>query len=374
MNLKSITAGPIIDADSHVEEADCVWDHLEPRYAARRPTVVTRPPQPGGFAQNASWLIDGEAFPRPYGRAPSIYGTPVTSEFAGSKKFSIASQTLSPARARIPDMDAMGIDVQVIFPTVFLDMLSLDTNFEAALMRSYNSWLAETCAEVPDRLKWSAVIPVRHALKAPREVRRAKELGASAVHVYGTAGDKLLHDSELDPFWAEAEQLGLPVAMHTGWNLRALHSLMDSIFCATTMGAIPMMLGFFSVVGGGVLDRFPNLKIGFFEAGADWLPYIVPRMERYWQLYSEKQWPGPPKRKASDYFKAGNIYFCVEGDERFLPEVAELLGDDHLLTSADMPREEALDESIQEIAERPDLTDTQKAKILTENPARFFDF
>jgi len=102
----------IIDADSHVEEADDVWNHLDPAYAHRRPVIVQHPGLPGPYAQDAYWLIDGQMFPRPYGYGPLIYGTPVSSKFAKSKKFSIESQTLVPPSARIADMDKLGIDIQ----------------------------------------------------------------------------------------------------------------------------------------------------------------------------------------------------------------------------------------------------------------------
>ncbi len=112
---------------------------------------------------------------------------------------------------------------------------------------------------------------------------------------------------------------------------------MDSIFASATFVAIPMMFGFFSMIGGGILERHPKLRVGFFEAGADWLPYLAPRMERYWEVYSSKSWPGTPKRNPAEWFANGNIYFACEGDERYLPDVAELLGEDHLMTSADLP-------------------------------------
>ena len=79
-----------------------------------------------------------------------------------------------------------------------------------------------------------------------------------------------------------------------------------------------------------------------------------------------------PKGRPADYLAAGNIYFACEGDEISLPQVAEILGEDHLMTSVDMPHEEALDASIKNIQERSDLSDSLKAKIVNENAARFY--
>lgn len=364
----------IIDADSHVEEGENVWAHLDDSYTSRRPMIVERPIRPGEAALDKVWLIDGHTFPNYNGRAPSVMGTPVTSAFAKSKPFSIESQSLTPPEARIADLDKAGIDVQVLFPTVFLIQLTPDPGLEAALMRSYNTWLAETCARFPERLKWVATTPVRSPAAAVEEMRRTKALGAVGAQIHGTGGDAMLHDAQFDPIWAEAEALNMPIAVHTGWTMPSLHSKMDSIYASVTLSAVPTMFGLFSFVGGGILDRFPRLRVGLFEAGADWLPYLVPRMERYFGVYDNLNWPGLPKGRPSDYFAAGNIYLACEGDERALPQVAEILGEDHLMTSADMPHEEALEDSIKHVQDRPDLSDSLKAKILNENAARFYGF
>lgn len=362
----------IFDADSHVEEAEAVWEHLDPAYAHRRPVVIERAVDPTPYQQDAFWLIDGQTFPRPYGYGALMFGTPVNSRFAKAKKFSIESQTLVPPEARIADMDRLGIDVQVIYPTIFLDTLSQDIAFEGALMRSYNTWLAETCSRFPDRLKWAAVIPQRSPRDGAAEIRRAKELGAVAGLIYGTAGERVMHEPDMDEVWAEAERLDIALAVHTGWNMQSLLAKMDSFYCSTALGVVPSMFGLFSVLGGGILERFPKLRFGFFEAGADWLPYMVNRMERLWTVYSANDWPGTGKYGPRHWLANGNIYFCVEGDEQFLPQVAELLGEDHLMTSADLPHDEALDEAIGQIQSRSDISATLKSKILCDNALRFY--
>ena len=51
-------------------------------------------------------------------------------------------------------MDKIGVDVQVIYPTLFLVYLTDDPKLEAALCRAYNRFIANACAKAPDRLKW----------------------------------------------------------------------------------------------------------------------------------------------------------------------------------------------------------------------------
>src|SRR5437870_5724033 len=137
----------VIDADSHVEEPAEMWDHLETAYQGRRPIIVTGENRPDLFGMNAFWYVDGKAYPHPVGHGVTIYATPVTMERAQLKPFSMGSQTLCEPLARVKDLDAAGVGVQVNYPTLFLEPLTGDPLFEAALMRAYNSYMGAQCGQ-----------------------------------------------------------------------------------------------------------------------------------------------------------------------------------------------------------------------------------
>src|SRR5207237_124234 len=136
-----MSAARVIDSDSHVMETEDTWAYLEPEFAARRPIEVHGPKEGQGSPVDAFWLVDGMLRPRLLGPGATLTGTPITSTFGRSKPYSLASQAISDVGARLADMDQVGIDVQVIFPTVFLVGLTEDPRLEAALMRSYNTWM-----------------------------------------------------------------------------------------------------------------------------------------------------------------------------------------------------------------------------------------
>ena len=136
---------------------------------------------------------------------------------------------------------------------------------------------------------------------------------------------------------------------------------------------LPLLLGFYGIVAGGVLDRFPGLKMSFLEAGADWLPYMLQRMDHYFHSEKAIDRPGLPKRAPTEYFKDCEIYFTCEGDEKLLPEVLKWIGDDKMMISGDMPHAEAREGSIEELQHRKDVSDAVKEKILWHNPARFYN-
>lgn len=368
-------SGPIVDSDSHIEEPAQVWEYLDEQYQARRPQIVDMKGVPGVRHIDSFWLVDGQTYPKPWGHKASIMGTPITSSFAKGKIFSVESQSLLDVDARIKDLDRFGIDIQVNFPTFFLEPVTEDVLYEAALMRAYNTWIAERSGRYPDRLKFAAILPLRTPELAVAEVKRAKELGAACVTSFGTVGGKMLHDPSLDPVWAECERQGLPIGIHIGWSHPGLQESGDTVFASQIIGiTMPLFLGFFSFIGGGILDRHPNLKVAFLEAGADWLPYMLQRMDHYYNADKHFDWEGLPQRKPSEYFKDGNIYVTCEGDEALLPEVVKWVGEDQILISGDIPHAEDRENSMEEIKERTDISDSLKEKILTKNGMRFFGF
>src|SRR5262249_11020249 len=128
----------VYDTDAHISEGPDIFadPYLEPAFRPRRPRVV-------GADGVAHWLIDSAVVPRWTGRGSNFPGTPTRHEdrrtaVTASKPESIASQELHSAAARIQDMDAEQIDVQVIYPSLFLAYpLASDPALLAALCRSY---------------------------------------------------------------------------------------------------------------------------------------------------------------------------------------------------------------------------------------------
>jgi len=154
--------------------------------------------------------------------------------------------------------------------------------------------------------------------------------------------------------------------------LRNVSAAVEELKRTRDMGAVaahavtftlPLLFGFYGVLAGGVLDRFPKLKISFLEAGADWLPYRLQRMDHYFHSEKAIDRPGLPQRAPSEYLKDCEIYFTSEGDEKLLPEVLKGIGDDKMMILGGMPHAEARDNSITEIEEHSDISETQKKKF-----------
>jgi predicted TIM-barrel fold metal-dependent hydrolase len=138
---------------------------------------------------------------------------------------------------------------------------------------------------------------------------------------------------------------------------------------------LPVHLAFVALVGHGMLDRFPDMKVAFLEFGSEWLLYMVPRMDHYLPLNRNKFMPGSrplPRHAVVDYVKSGRIFLAPESEDRLLPIEMDLFGEDQFLYASDIPHGEGRHDAATVILERADLSDTRKRKLLYDNAVRFY--
>lgn len=367
----------VFDCDAHIMEgadvfADKYWG---PSYKDRQPSTVAIKGRP-------FWLIDGQIAPRWNGRGTYILGTPVRHGDIRVPGPTVTDESLdsleiSSAAARLADMDREDIELQVIYTSLFLAPLTQDPGYAAALYGSYNRYLADRIGR-HDRLKWVACVSLLDPALAVKEVREAKRNGAIGISIFGTAGDRLIDEPDLLPFWEACEAEQLPVSVHVGWCVPALANMMDNVYYAGSIGfSLPILLGFMAVVGGGVLDRCPSLKVGFFEAGVEWVHFCVDRMEMRYpraKRLAAAVDAKPPVAKHSplEYLRTGRVFFNFETEDSLLPQVIDLVGADQLLFASDMPHASREHFAAREFMERPDLSDEIKRKLLWDNGFRYY--
>ena len=118
----------IIDSDTHIAEPLAMWDHMDEDMYSRRPVLTSVPEDTLYGPRNAFWLIDGNIVPKPNGKGSYRLVTPSATKLESSRSDSlIASREITQPEVRLADMDRLGIDVQVIYPTLFLVYLTQDT-------------------------------------------------------------------------------------------------------------------------------------------------------------------------------------------------------------------------------------------------------
>ena len=178
--------------------------------------------------------------------------------------------TLADPAARVRDLDRMGFDAQMIFPSTLYAPMTAEPGFEAALFRAYNRFVARQCQMDPRRLKWSGLLPMRDQSQALEALEEMQRLGARGAVVFGTVGDRLLSNPSFLPVWDEFARTKLPLCVHMGMSYPALAQLGQSIYDGHIIGmSLPAQLALMAVVGHGMLDRHPDMNVAFLEFGAN---------------------------------------------------------------------------------------------------------
>src|SRR6266542_2566788 len=129
-----------------------------------------------------------------------------------------------------------------------------------------------------------------------------------------------------------------------------------------------------ALVLGGVFEKFPKLKVAFFECSAEWPLYWMHRMDDDWEWAKDfPQISGELKTPPSEYVKR-NCYVTCEADEGDMTQSLKEVGEDHILMATDYPHfDSEFPHTVSGIMERKDLTQRQKEKICGENAAKLLN-
>src|SRR5438445_440085 len=274
----------VLDSDLHVIEPQDLYErYLDRRYARRAPR-----PLEARQAYVSNWIVDGWVFPRPIGRGrpdAESRANVVLKEYAAAH-FDSASQLRA--------MEVEGLARAVLFrtlPVVCVD--AFDPEFAVGLCHAWNDWAADFVRPAPERMKAAALLTLHDATLAANELRRAvTDLGFIAAQMMPNPVNGVnLHDPRMDPLWAEAERLGVPICFHPAPNNYSDTHFVNRFLTrpsATITGGlnnpIELMSAIASMTVGGVLERFPQLRVGFLEGNCSWLPWLLWRLDEHWKM------------------------------------------------------------------------------------------
>jgi predicted TIM-barrel fold metal-dependent hydrolase len=356
----------IIDADTHVSESAHMWDLMDPALRPRRPVVVSVPRDTWYGDRNAFWLIDGNIAPKPAGKGGNILITPAE-QYSQAVRTDInqGARELTDNPARLADMDAESVDHQVIYPTLFLVHLTDDPALQIGLCQAYNRWLAQAWAE-SHRLHWTAILPLLSVEASLAEMRWARDHGAVGLFFRGIEGERTLDDPYFFPIYAEAARLGLPICIHTGAGCPTFSRIFDvernAVF---SYGRTLPVMAFRELVANRIPEQFPGLRIGFIEAGASWVPYVLHALRRGRNLPAGKDGP--------ELFRDYNLYVACEADED-IPYLARFVGEDNLIIGSDYGHRDPSSEPgfVSTMRGREDLSDAFLQKLLGENARNLY--
>jgi uncharacterized protein len=266
------------------------------------------------------------------------------------------------------------LDKQIIFPTGISLPAMTEGGLGAALCRAYNNWVAKLVKGYEEHLLPVAMLPAGCPEEMPNELRRVvNELGFKAAHLVCYEGARNLDDRAFFPFYEAAQELNVPLFCHPNGQLGFITERFHNFLAMHTLGRpTNCTQALVALVAGGVFERYPSLKVAFFECSAEWPLYWMHRLDDDFEWLKddqERHLEIPLSMKPSDYVRR-NCYVTLEADEGPLTESLEQLGADHILMATDYPHfDSEYPHTVSKIKGRNDLTPKQKDMILGENAA-----
>lgn len=254
-----------------------------------------------------------------------------------------------PVQQRLADMDADGVSASVVYS---LNGNALNKAYGdrpdtlKAYIRAYNEWLAEeVCAPSGGRLNAMGIQAWTNARDAVAELENCVKIGLRGLNLGRWPNGSQLPDESDDYFWAAAEEMGVPISIHvvndfvagninfTG-KLKSMDKDQLSLGTINTTGAstipiVDVMLGI------GLAERFPKLKIGLIEANIGWIPNYLAQADYYWLHYRYTVGKSHFKLLPSQAFRQ-NFYTSFIYDPIGV-QMRDHIGVDRIMWSTDFP-------------------------------------
>jgi aminocarboxymuconate-semialdehyde decarboxylase len=264
---------------------------------------------------------------------------------------------------RLADMDAMGVDMQVLSPSPSQYYYWADPDLARELVRTQNEHVAETCARHADRLVGLGTLALQHPKLAADQLRDAvKRLGLKGVEISTAVNDLELGAGELAPFWSAAEELGAVVFIHPFGT--TLGKRLNSHYLSNIIGQpLETTIALSHLIFGGVLDRHPGLKIVAAHGGG-YLPSYCGRSNHGHAVRPEAQ--AMVKQSPIEYLR--RIWFdTLVYDPQSLRHLIDVVGVSQLVVGSDYPFDMGHNDPRGLLAATPGLSDAERAAILGGN-------
>ena len=356
----------VIDADRHIIEPPAAFNKfLDKKYAEAAVKEV-----PDNFGATRL-MIEGRLYQKPRGFGSGRpqgtadhrpRGVPLTYREAHEHVYA----------NRDEDMDRTGIDMALWIPTmgVFLPDV-LDRDLQYAYVRSFNEWIATVWA-TSKRHMWCASIPLDTKM-AVAEIERVAEMGAHAIVMRPNVMQGVRWwNPDWDPVWEAMEEARLPLVFHEGTGTYHASYSTDYKFdhywlTHTVSHPCEMATGLVGIIGMGVLERHPGLKVLLCEGGATWVPFFLGRMDDHFE-----DRPGENEtisRLPSEYFRDQCCICTFEPQEPLLQATMEWLGGRNMACTSDYPHWDSSGVSgvEQYLNEFPDFDEETRNRFFSQN-------
>lgn len=302
---------------------------------------------------------------RPEDEPRTFYSSPLTKEL-NNEFYALAREKYTDPGTRLADMDAMGVDVQLVALTPFHYFYWADRDLAGRLATMQNERIAEVASSSPGRFVGVGTLPMAHPDLAVEEAHRIAGLGFPAVEIGADVGQLDLDDPVFEPLWVALEELGLVVILHPAGFTEA-RRLTDYYLVNVIGMPLSTTLAVSRMILGGVFERHPGLRMVLVHGGG----YLT----AYWGRADHAFRHRPELRRNIDRLPSeylDDLYFDITVfDARQLELLVERYGADHLMLGTDYPFDMGLTDPLALIGEAR-LDESQRRQIAGDTARSLF--
>ena len=268
--------------------------------------------------------------------------------------------------AQLSELATVGIDTVVLSTLPYINFGACEEKTVVWACQQTNDGFAEVEQQYSGRIYGMGMVPLPYVRAAVEELTRAKkELGLRAVQILSNIEGRNLDDPEFLPFFERAEELQLAILIHP--DVRVRRERMDDYYMQNLIGnPLETAVATASLIFGGVLERFPKLKIVLAHGGG-----VAPSLIGRWRHgHAHRDEPRAKFTGSLDEMFSKLYFDTVIYDAHVLRFLVDTFGADHVLLGTDHSGDMSSWKEVPEISKLDFLTAEEKQKILGGNAAR----
>ena len=265
---------------------------------------------------------------------------------------------------RLKDMDSLGVELHILSTHSFLYCYEGDAEAVAKMDRECNDYVHQLTLDHPTRFAGLANLPMQDVRASVAELERSMtQLGLKGAMIGDHVNGKTYDDPEFHPLWAAAEQLGAVMLIHQD-GPTVVSPRSNKYHLPNTIGNLAdRAVTYASFVFGGVMDKYPNLRVCLCHGGG-YTCFGIGRMDRGWQVRPEARAniQQPPSAYLNRFY-----YDCLTHSETALRMLIDAVGIDRVVFGTDWPADMQTDWPVSWILSLESLTQGEKESILWKN-------